>query len=120
MSNLCPFFKENCKGNECVMWRNENCLIASFLERLNEFPQQETSPIQDEVEETIRPSSLSHGEETPECLKDVTPEELAVEMIEYWKREFPEEEGRRGFYSVSRFFWKTKAFQDFSLHLKPN
>lgn len=118
MNSLCPFFKENCKGDECIMWRNENCVIALFLERASEVSEQtkEEDISIEEPEENMRTGSIMHSEgDTPECLKDVTPEELAVEMIEFAKKEYPEEEGRRGFYTVSRFFWETKGVSRFFL-----
>ena len=32
--SLCPFFNEECKGNQCVMWSDEECLVVGFLHQL--------------------------------------------------------------------------------------
>jgi len=119
MNSFCPFFNDQCHGNECVMWRNESCLIVSMLDLIIEGSSEKP---QDELltEEERMPISTHHSiyEETPECLKDATPEELALEMIEFGKKEFPDEEGRSGFYRTSHFFWESKGVSRFSLSPK--
>ena len=47
MMTFCPFFNAECKGNQCVMWSNEECLIVGFLERLQvAFPME---PIEEDI-----------------------------------------------------------------------
>lgn len=105
MKNLCPFFKDNCHGNECVMWRNENCLLVSFLSRLSEVE----TPHEEESEPMKRGyESSQNEEEVPECLEGVTAEDLAVEMLEFRKKQFPEDE-KISFHMVSRLFWENKG-----------
>ena len=42
MNTFCPFFKDICRGNECVMFKNEECLIVTFLQNISEeSPQSE-------------------------------------------------------------------------------
>jgi len=113
MENLCPFFKEACHGNECVMWKNEECLIASFLQRISEA-QEKGLPSTEEI--TGTGGMILHREETevPKWLKTSTPEELAVEMLEFKEKEFPNEE-KVSFHTLSRFFWENKGVERFFL-----
>lgn len=111
MNSLCPFYKENCKGNECVMFKNEVCLIVSFLEHVSEeIPEEEIS----EEEGIERSGLIPHREEAevPDWIKKRTPEELAVEILEFTKKEFPEGEGF-GYHSASRYFWESKGVHEF-------
>jgi len=116
MYTLCPFFKEACHGNECVMWKNEACVLVSFLERISEgipSPQEEAMA----SEETEGRSGLIlHREEAevPRCLETSTPEELAAEILEFKEKEFPKEE-KVSFHTLSRFFWGNKGVERFFL-----
>lgn len=107
MDNLCPFFRESCHGNECAMWKNGECLIMSFLQRISEAPEAST----EEITETSG-MILRREAEAPKWLKTSTPEELAVEILEFAEKEFPEEEGF-GYRSASRYFWESKGVQEF-------
>jgi len=113
MDTLCPFFKETCHGNECVMWKDEECLIASFLQRISEAPK-ENIPSSEEIIERSGGGLILHREEAevPKWLKTSTPEELAAEMIEFKKKEFPEE-GVFGFHTMSRYYWSNKSVEKF-------
>lgn len=104
MENLCPFFKESCHGNKCIMWKNEECLVASFLQHVSEEPEES-------LEESRSGMILDREEaEVPKWLKTSTPEELAVEMLEFKKKEFPDDE-KGDFYKASSFFWKSKGIE---------
>jgi len=116
MDTLCPFFKEKCHGNECVMWKDEECLLVTFLQRV-----QEGVPISEEhipmSEEIIGKSGMIlHREEVeaPKWLKTSTPETLAKEMLEFKDKEFPDEE-KVNFYTISRLFWDNKGVERFIL-----
>jgi len=103
MNIFCPFFKDKCKGNECVMWKDVKCLIISFMEHLiipleEEFEERE--PIDLEIER-IRET------EVPDEIKSATPEELAAELIAFTKKEFPDEE-RIWIRNIAQLFWRTK------------
>jgi hypothetical protein len=110
MNTFCPFLKENCKGNECVMFKNEECLIVSFLKNVSEEDRPEVS----EIEGIERGGLILHREEAevPEWIKKRTPEDLAVEILEYKKKEFPEDE-EVSFHTVSDFFWKSKGVESY-------
>ncbi len=46
MNIFCPFFKDRCKGNECVMWKDEKCLIISFMENCITPPEEEVEELE--------------------------------------------------------------------------
>ena len=108
MNNLCPFFKENCKGNECVMWKDEGCLVVAFMEKL-------VIPSAEEFEDVYKRDSLDivHFErpekpEVPAEFKSLTPEELALELISFAKKELGDED-RIYIRQVSHLYWNTKG-----------
>lgn len=116
MNILCPFFKENCRGNECVMFRNEECLVVSFLQRISEgVPalQEGVPPSEATIE---RGGALFHMEEAevPDWISKQTPEELAVEILGFKKKEFPEDE-EVSFHTVLNFFWTSKGVNQYLL-----
>lgn len=110
MDTLCPFFKETCHGNQCVMWKNEECLLVSFLQNVSS-----DSPL---AEDTMPPSMVERipfqREETeiPKWLQTSTPEEIAVEILDFKKKEFPEDT-YFGFHTISRHYWSNKGFSKF-------
>jgi hypothetical protein len=86
------------------MWKNEECFIASFLQHISEGPEES-------LEESRSGMILDREEaEVPKWLKTSTPEELAVEMLEFKKKEFPEDE-EGDFYKASNFFWKSRGIE---------
>jgi len=97
MKDQCPFFKKKCLGNQCVMWKDETCLVVSFMENFISQP----------PEEFERPEPLTHlgfesetrELEVPTEIKLATPEELAAKLIDFAKKEFPDEEDRIGIYT---------------------
>jgi len=105
MNTFCPFFKETCKGNECVMWRDEACLIVSFLQIASEGV-----PSPEQIMETSRIEIHREEAEVPDWIKTRTAEELAVEILEFQKKEFSEDENL-GFHTISNFFWKSKGIE---------
>jgi len=116
MKTLCPFFKESCHGNECVMWKSEECLLVAFLQRIQEgapIPEANMSSSEEDIESR---RLILHREEAevPKWLKTSTPEEIAIEMLEFKKKEFPKEE-KVSFHTLSRFFWQNKGVHRFLL-----
>lgn len=102
MKILCPFFKDECKGNECAMWKDEKCLIISFMEHIVTVPEEfeERAPIIPEI-------GGMREVEIPDEIKSATPEELAVELISFVKKELSGEE-RMFVRKVSQLFWGDK------------
>lgn len=107
MNTFCPFFKETCRGNECVIFRNEECLFVSFLQIVSEGV-----PSEEIIERRIE--FQREEVEVPAWIKTRTPEELAVEMLEFKKKEFPENENL-GFHTISNFFWKSKGIERYAM-----
>lgn len=110
MNTYCPLIKEECKSNECVLWKDENCLIVTFMKFLGLIGKLST---EEETEEEIRNGiKLSTPEETegeiPNGIELSTPEELAAELISFAKKEFPEEDERWSMYKITDFFWRSK------------
>jgi hypothetical protein len=92
------------------MFKNEVCLIVSFLEHVSEEIPEEAS----EEEGIERSGLILHREEAevPDWIKKRTPEELAIEILEFKKKEFPEDE-EVSFHTVSNFFWKSKGVESY-------
>ncbi|MEM3874163.1 MAG: hypothetical protein QXU45_03425 [Candidatus Bathyarchaeia archaeon] len=101
IKTFCPFLREKCKGNECVMWSDEECLIVSFMEHIKEGAL---------VSEDLSPQLKL--EEVPDWIKHLKPESLAKELLDFIREEFPEDEGF-SFHTASRYFWESKGIQKF-------
>ncbi|MDD4877053.1 MAG: hypothetical protein PHQ86_08015 [Dehalococcoidales bacterium] len=83
MNIYCPLVRENCKGNECVMWKEEKCLIASALETYISVEHESYTPSAGISVGFSRPE-----EEVPEEITTATSEQLAAEMIDYTMKNF--------------------------------
>jgi hypothetical protein len=112
MSNLCPFFKDSCHQNECMMWRNDNCLFVAFLQNISQQDSEEvTTVISDDAEVTLQ--SGDRGK-VPSWLNDTTVEEIVEQMTELRNKEFPDMD----YYNFSRaieYYWSSKGVQRFFL-----
>jgi hypothetical protein len=98
MNSFCPFFKEKCKGNECVMWKDDKCLIISLVERLLIYHEKETAE-----RETTK--------EILEAMKLATDQELAVELLAFAKKLFSYVEDI-DLFIASRSFWENKGINE--------
>jgi len=91
------------------MFRNENCLIVSFLQSISEG----VHPSEEIVETSeIVHTGFRREAEVPDWIKTRTPEELAVEMLEFKKKEFSDDENL-GFHIISNFFWANKGIESY-------
>ena len=89
MMSFCPLFNNECKGNQCVMWHEEACLIVSFLQDLTQ------PPIDREIisEEPIVIRGFERHEPViPDEIKETTPESLADDFMTFLETEFPDSE----------------------------
>ena len=109
MNTFCPFFKKICKGNECVMFKNGKCLIVSFLQIVSEGV---LSP--EEIGETRRIEILREEAEVPDWIKTRTAEELAAEILEFKKKEFPEDEYLDS-HTICNLFWENKGIEHYQM-----
>jgi len=109
MNTFCPIIKEKCRGNECVMWRDERCLIIAFMEIFVRAPEEENIAISTgyEYEEIDKV-------EVPEEIKSATPEELAVNLISFVKEEFPDNK-RIWIPNIASLFWSSKNVERWNL-----
>jgi len=105
MNAFCPFSKETCRGSECVMYRDEECLIVSFLQSTSEGISPSVEITEPSGIEIHRPEA-----EVPDEIKSATPEELAAELISFVKKELSGEE-RMWVRKVSRLFWGGKGVE---------
>lgn len=111
---FCPLIREKCKGNKCVLWKDEKCLVITFMESFVRPPEEE---FEEHVPVPI-PSSYGYEEisrgEIPEEIKSATPEELAAELLSFAKKEFPEEE-RIWIRDIATLFWRSKNLERWGL-----
>jgi hypothetical protein len=95
------------------MWKNEECLLVTFLQRIQEGVPLSEENVPSSEEGIERTGFFFHREEAevPDWIKKGTPEELAAEILEFIKKERAE----RGFdyYSASRYFWESKGIREF-------
>jgi hypothetical protein len=82
------------------MWKNEKCVLVCFFE----------GAIQEGVPEEITSSLEKEEVEASDWINRRTPEELAVEMLDFLKKEFPRDEDRS--YMSSHYFWESKGVQE--------
>lgn len=110
MNTFCPFFNERCKGNECVMWKDEKCLVISFMEHLiahQEEKFQGHEPLGRIIGRIREP-------EIPDEIRSATSEELAAELVSLAKKEFPDEE-RIKISQIIDLFLETKKVNSWDL-----
>ncbi|GBE56463.1 hypothetical protein BMS3Bbin16_00669 [archaeon BMS3Bbin16] len=117
MNKFCPFYRENCKGNECVMWvegiedRDIKCLIIGYLGTTMALCSRDKLG---EYEPSDFESGTKREPEIPEEILSATAEELAAELLELMKKEFPNDE-RRGIADVDSLFWDMKGVDRYDL-----
>ena len=105
MKNLCPLIKEKCSGNQCMMWKDENCLFISFMERFAETPREfEGAEVRVGAVRTEYPP-------VPREIQSASAETLASWLVEYAKRELKGEEAEYGISVVSEMFWNSKGLE---------
>lgn len=102
--SFCPFIKEVCKENICMMWSNDNCLVANYLKGVQGIP----SEIEfDELPFVIEPRLKK---EVPTWLQLSTPLDIIEEYFKFIDAEFPESE--RPPYNVFNLFLQTKGLEN--------
>ncbi|VVB88959.1 Uncharacterised protein [uncultured archaeon] len=112
MNTYCPLIKEECKGNECVMWKDEKCSIVMFMKFMEIVAQRVEKETEEEISNEIKLSTSEETvEEIPNGIKLSTPEELAAELISFAKKEFPEEDESGSIYIITDFFWRSKNIE---------
>lgn len=109
MTVFCPFFRDECKGHECMMFRNEECLFVRFLQE---------SPIENlEPHEIMESSRFELNEvEVPDWLEESTAEEIAEDIVEFKNRRYPEE--FLNMYTISDLYFKEKEVDEHHLPIE--
>lgn len=120
-NNLCPLIKENCKEKECVMFRNGECIIVTFLAESKEdlsFP--ETNKAIQRIEET-RKELFKEENKEPDWLKEKTYEDIEKEIFEYSKTEFSEKDvlsSQIDPFIICDLFWANKQIEKYDVSPK--
>ncbi|MCW4028347.1 MAG: hypothetical protein NWE92_01705 [Candidatus Bathyarchaeota archaeon] len=92
MSGVCPFLKESCIKQKCVMFKEDMCLIFKFLGE--DVP--ETGDLPLNAENTPKPDlsfiekecQIPNEPEDPELIRNRTTEEIMKDIIDYAKKEY--------------------------------
>jgi len=100
MTIFCPFFRDECKGHECMMFRNEECLFVTFLQVT---PSENLEPQESMVSSRYELNEV----EIPDWLEENTAEEIAEEIVDFKNRRYPNE--FIDVYTISDIFWKEKG-----------
>lgn len=101
--SFCPFFKEDCKENQCVMWLDENCMVVNFLQKIHT-----AVPSDEDLEsEPIGYVSEPFTTSIPEYIQASTPESLVSDYVTFLRDEFPDSESRP--YGMWELFIQSKG-----------
>lgn len=125
---LCPLIKLECKEQDCVMFKDEHCILVKFFsEFFSEGPNDlETSvqPYLDEItskvdrtpvlsQEEIKNYERPHSDyvEIPDWLKKRTPEELKEDILEYAKKEYIDQDLDIPYFIRELFFYDKEKIE---------
>ena len=102
--SFCPFYKEECKDNQCVMWLDDNCIVVNFLQKI-----QTAIPSEEDIESgQIEYYPEITPREVPDYIKLISPEDLASEYVTFIQTEFPDPEIQPS-YSMFDLFLRSKG-----------
>lgn len=93
---------------EEVVLSEENCMLLSYM--ITQVEKVEKEFIEAEME-TREP-------EIPQALEKKSAEELASELLEYIKKEFPDAKEGIGLHEAIEMFWKEKGWDEFEYNPK--
>ena len=115
MADFCPLIRERCKTNECMAWKDDACIILSFLKVSVSLPEREYADIGTYETEFARLQLESEApREVPPKIRSAAPEELAAELVAFAKREFSHEE-RISISHAAQFFWEEKGMEKWTM-----
>ena len=112
---FCPLLKDTCREKECVMFRNEKCIIASFLEvyeKDKRSAEADAVSFESVTKEYAKIADSEEGE-IPGWLKDRDHEDIGKEIMEFAKKEYPQGEINPDL--LCDLFWTTKGIEKFTL-----
>jgi hypothetical protein len=107
--DFCPLIKEPCKREGCMFWTEEtvgkrkgNCSLNLFASTIGQIMTEEAEI---QPEEVSTETSFRKSVELKESA-----EELVAQLIEFFKKEYPEHEIKSTFpHDISRLFWASKG-----------
>lgn len=106
MATFCPLIKDKCKKSECLAWKDDACLIFSFLEI--QIENNKLADLEDFDEE--------EPQEIPAELKSVSPEKLAQELVAFAKAESDANSDEPIYiHQVADYFWRSKKIEKWEL-----
>ena len=101
---FCPLIGDDCKKEECLLWKNGGCLLPPFIKNI----------ISIETVEEISPEEVPTMEkeikETPDDIKNKTAEELAKELVEFIESKEDYLDERTKYWSF-HLFWEMKGVE---------
>jgi hypothetical protein len=106
MSSFCPIIKDECKESKCIAWKDDECLIFSFLESSTQYS---TVSIGNEIDDGDNFGYRGNQpQKIPTEMVSATAEQLANELVEFSKKEF---EGEKSIWisQTARYFWEKKG-----------
>ncbi len=112
---FCPLLKDTCREKECVMFRNEKCVIASFLEVYQKdkwSAEADAISFENVTKEYAKIADSEEGE-TPGWLKDRDHEDIGKEIMEFAKKEYPQGEIDPDL--LCNLFWTTKGIEKYNV-----
>lgn len=92
--SFCPFLKDECQGNQCVIWYDEQCLIAAFLQNIHTGLEKQRSAEEEILVDEPRFEFRRPETVVPEEIKQATPETIAAEFLDFLETEFPDSKTR--------------------------
>jgi len=113
MPAFCPLIREKCKVDECMAWKDDRCLVFSYLEVSISPLAHELTEI-DTVESIFALDQSPRQVRVPTEIKSATPEQLAAELVSFAKREFSHED-RISIGYVAQFFWEEKGVEKWAM-----
>lgn len=106
MATFCPLIKDTCKKNDCLAWKDDACMIFTYLDM--QIDRNKLADLDDFDDE--------EPQETPIEITSASPEKLAQELVAFAKTEFPADVDEKiWIHQVSDYFWKNKKIDKYDL-----
>lgn len=107
MNSFCPLIGDECRGQKCMMWKTQSCLIVDLVRNYAELGSRPSLnkldwPVESQVSEKI---------------KLATAEELANELVSFIKKEFPLDMTQPDRMTLigADIFWESQGMDPYSL-----
>jgi hypothetical protein len=115
MNTFCPLIREECKHAECMAWKENRCLVFSFLASSVQATEQQLARNQSIEESHVEIDQTEEKvQKAIEVLRSSTPEELVAQLVSFVKKE---SEGEDNIW-VSHFvdaFWAERGIEKWDM-----